>query len=80
MPKRTAAAKIACGFFDQPDLGSLKTFRFVLSGLAIEILGIWGHVIYSWKGLGIPFSTVCCTTPEFLKFHLQNEKEKSVVI
>ena len=48
MPKRTKA-EIGCGFLDQHDLWLLNNNRFVV-GLATNIVGIWDHVVYHWKG------------------------------
>jgi hypothetical protein len=39
-----------CGSFDQLALQSLNNCRLFLV-LSTEILGIWGLVIYRWKGL-----------------------------
>jgi hypothetical protein len=46
-----------CSSFDQPAMQSLNDCKFSLV-LLVEIFGIWGLVIYRWKGLENTFPMV----------------------
>jgi hypothetical protein len=44
------------------------------------MFGIWGLVIYRWKGLENTFPNVYYTLPNILKLQFQNKKEKYVIV
>jgi hypothetical protein len=56
--KKELQSFVHCGSFDHPDLQSLNDCRFSFFGLPTEFLGIWGLLIYHWKGLENTFPTV----------------------
>ena len=69
---------IRCGFFDHPDLQSLKQLHIVFIGLPTDILRTWGLLIYRSKGLGTTFPAVYYTPKKALKSQPQNKKEKTL--
>ena len=55
-------------FFDHLDLHSLNDYNlFIYFGLRTQILGIWGLLIYHWKGLANTFPTMYYMPPKSLK-------------
>jgi hypothetical protein len=63
--KKESQSFVYCGSFDHPDLQSLNDCKFFFFGLPTEFLGIWGLLIYRWKGLENTFPTVYYMPPKF---------------
>jgi hypothetical protein len=62
--KKEPQSFVHCSSFDHPVLHSLNDYKFVIFGLLIEFLRIWGLLIYRWKGLENTFSTVYYMPPK----------------
>jgi hypothetical protein len=54
-----------CGSFDHLDKQLLNDYKFVFIGLPTKLLGIFGILIYRWKGLENTFPTVYYMPPKF---------------
>jgi hypothetical protein len=66
-------------FFDHPNLQSPHDYKFFFFCFTSKILGIWGLVVYRWKGLENTFPMVYYT-PQKFKLQPQAEKEKTCIV
>jgi hypothetical protein len=64
MVKKELQSFVHCGSFDHLDMHSLNDYKFVLFGLPIEVVGIWGLLMYHWKGLENTFPTMSYMPPK----------------
>jgi hypothetical protein len=62
--KKESQSFVHCSSFDHLDLQSLNDCKFFFFGLPTEFLGIWGLLIYRWKGLENTFPTVYYMPPK----------------
>ena len=63
--KKEPQSFVRCDSFDHFDLHSLNDYKIVLFVYQLNFLGIWGDLIYRWKGLESTFPTVYYMTPNF---------------
>ena len=73
--KKEPQSFVQCGSFDHPDLHSLNDYNFVFFGLPTEVLGIWGLLIYRWKGIENTFPTVHYMPPKFKNYSRKTQEE-----
>ena len=77
--KKEPQSFVHCASFDHPDMHSFNDYKFVF--LSTEVLGIWGLLIYYWKGLEITFPTVYNKPPKLKNCRRKRKKkEKNVVV
>jgi hypothetical protein len=61
--KKEPQSFVHCGSFDHPDMHLLNDYKFVTFVLPNKVLGIWGLLIYRWKGLENTFPMVYYMPP-----------------